>query len=279
MPHAVYLGPEGTHTGEAAKLCGLLAGWDLVPVAGIRAAVETLATGKAEAAVVPLENAFEGSVGPTLDALAGEAGEHVRIRRELVRPIAHALMAPRGLEAAAVRGVLSHPQALAQCARTLSRRLPNAMLEPAASTAEAARLAAARKGWAALAPREAAEPNHLEILADDLSDEAGNRTRFVVLMREDEKRTGLDRTSIVFGLDRDRPGGLYGALGELASRNINLSRIESRPTRTSPGEYFFFVDLEAHREDAPAAEALAALAKRCAFFRLLGSYPRVGWQD
>jgi len=277
VKRAVFLGPEGTHSGEAAKSCALLSGWELLPVAGIRVAVECVARGEAAAAVVPIENSLEGSVGPTLDALAGEDGARVKIRREIVRAVAHALLAPPELAAGAVRGVLSHPQALAQCAATLARRFPQALLEPAASTVEAARIAAERRGWAALAPKEVAASRGLAVLADDLSDEPGNRTRFVVIATEDERPTGRDRTSVVFGLDRDRPGGLHGALGELASRGINLSRIESRPTRRVAGEYWFFADLEAHREEPSAAEALAALSTRCAFFRLLGSYPRADW--
>jgi prephenate dehydratase len=273
VPRASYLGPDGTHTGEAARACDLLAEWELMPEPGIRAAFERFARRDADAAVLPLENVLEGSVGATLDLLASAEGEGIRIRREIVRPIAHALAGPASMTGEAI-GVVSHPQALAQCARSIAERFPRAQLEAASSTAAAAQLAAGRRGWLAIAPREAAERAGLAILADDLSDEPGNRTRFVVLMREDERPTGRDRTSIVFGLDRDRPGALHAALGELASRGINLSRIESRPTRRALGEYWFFADLEAHREEPAAAEALAALARGASFFRNLGSYPR-----
>ncbi len=239
-----------------------------MPEATIKAAFQRVVSGDCDAALLPLENSLEGSVGATLDALAGS--DRAKIRREVIRPVAHALMARKGTRVAVV---LSHPQALAQCADSIAKL--GALTEPAPSTAEAARLVATRENAAALAPREAAPLFGLEILADDLSDEPGNRTRFVLLMREDEaKPTGKDRTSIVFGLDRDRPGGLYDALGELATRGINLSRIESRPTRRALGEYLFFVDLEAHREDPAAKSALDALAKKAAFFRMLGSYPR-----
>lgn len=271
---ASYLGPEGTHTHEAATSCELLAGWELVPESSIKSAFARLARGGAEAAVLPLENALEGPVGPTLDVLAGPDAEGVRIRREIVREIRHSLLAKAGTPQDAILGVVSHPQALAQCAESLRVRFPDAILEPALSTAEAALIAASRDGWAALGTRAAGERAGLAVLEEDLSDEPGNRTRFVVLMREDEKPTGRDRTSLVFGLERDRPGGLHDVLGELASRGINLSRIESRPTRRAFGEYWFFVDFEAHREEPKAAEALAAATARCGLFRMLGSYPR-----
>jgi prephenate dehydratase len=281
MPRATYLGPEGTHTGEAARACPLLKDWELVPVTGIRGAFGKFVAGEADAAVLPLENSLEGAVGTTLDLLAGPEGEGVKIRREIVRPIAHALLTRRRVPDDAegfrkyVLGIVSHPQALAQCALNIARRFPFAALEAASSTAEAARqVAGGRPGWVALAPRESAAQFNLQVREEDLSDEPGNRTRFVVLAREDERPTGNDRTSIVFGLDRDHPGGLYDALGVFATRGINLSRIESRPTRKGLGDYWFFVDFEGHREDPTAALALAALETRTGFLRMLGSYPR-----
>jgi prephenate dehydratase len=272
VPAAAYLGPEGTHTQEAARSCPFLSGWTLLPEASIKAAFRRFARGEADAAVLPIENSLEGSVGATLDLLAGPEGALARIRREIVRPVAHALAGASGLVTPAV--VVSHPQALAQCADAIAARFPGAKLEPSASTAEAARIVAGREGWAALCSPEAAARAGLAVLEPDLSDEPGNRTRFVVLARDDERPTGSDRTSVVFGLPRDRPGGLWEAIGELSSRGINLSRIESRPTRAKLGEYWFFVDLEAHREEPAAAEALAALGTRASPVRLLGSYPR-----
>src|SRR3954470_5925887 len=184
MPRAVFLGPEGTHTGEAAKGCPVLAGWDLIPVTGIRPTFEKFAAGEADAAVLPLENSLEGSVGTTLDVLAGES--KALIRAEIVRPIAHALLTRRRVPDDEpgfkkwVLGIVSHPQALAQCAQMLAKRFPHSVVEPAASTADAARqIAGGRAGWVALAPREAAKQYNLVIRDEDLSDEPGNRTRFV----------------------------------------------------------------------------------------------------
>ncbi len=281
MARAVFLGPEGTHTGEAARACALLANWELIPVTGIRPTFERFVAGDAEAAVLPLENSLEGSVGTTLDVLAGEGGEDARIRAEIVRPIAHALLTRRRVPDDEpgfrkwVLGVVSHPQALAQCAQSIAKRFPHAVVEPAASTAEAARqIAGGRAGCVCLAPREAAKQYNLVIREEDMSDEPGNRTRFVVVGREDEPPSGRDKTSLVFELERDRPGGLHEALGEFARRGINLSRIESRPTRKAFGEYRFFIDLEAHKDDELTADALRALESHAAFFRLLGSYPR-----
>ncbi len=147
-------------------------------------------------------------------------------------------------------------------------------VEHTLSTAEAARQAAQRKDAAAVASTAAAERYGLAVLAESIQDGDANATRFVLVGREDEKPTGRDRTSIAFTLDRDRPGGLYEVLGELARRNINLSKIESRPNRQALGHYVFFIDFEGHRLDAPCAAALESVARLVHRLDLLGSYPR-----
>ena len=164
---------------------------------------------------------------------------------------------------------------LGQCSRFLRDRLPGAVLEATRSTTDAAaKVAGGEPGTAAIGSRAAASRYGLSVLAEDIQDAIENLTRFVLVAREDEAPTGSDRTSIAFTLDRDRPGGLYEVLGEFSRRGLNLSKIESRPTRSSIGHYIFFLDFEAHRRDAAGADALAGVLARVDRLHLLGSYPR-----
>jgi prephenate dehydratase len=184
------------------------------------------------------------------------------------------LLARPGTVLAEVRRVLSHPQALGQCAGFLRSTLPSVPTEPTLSTADAARRAAAEPGLAAVAGRTAAERYGLVTLSTSIQDVTENFTRFLLLGREDGRPTGRDRTSIAFTLDRDRPGGLHEIIGEFASRRINLSRIESRPTKKAVGHYVFFVDFEGHRAEPDCADALAGVRGKVHMLLLLGSYPR-----
>ncbi len=267
-----YLGPPGTFSEEALARCDLAAAAERRDYPTIAEAFEAVLEGEVEAALLPIENSLEGSVVATLDLLVHRPG--LRIRREVLLPVRQNLLARPGVALADVKRVLSIPIALAQCQAWLRDRLPGVPLEPAHSTADAARQAAERVDTAAVAARAAADRYGLAILAEGIEDGEGNTTRFVLLAREDEKPTGRDRTSIAFTLDRDRPGGLYEVLGELARRQINLSKIESRPNRKALGHYVFFVDFEGHRSDARGAEALAGVLERVHALHLLGSYPR-----
>jgi prephenate dehydratase len=211
-------------------------------------------------------------VGATLDLLVHRPG--LRIQRELVLPVEQHLLARPGTVLADVRRVLSHPQALGQCAGFLRNTLPGVPTEPTLSTADAARRAAGEPGLAAVAGRTAAERYALATLATSIQDVTENFTRFLLLGREDGRPTGRDRTSIAFTLDRDRPGGLHEIIGEFASRRINLSRIESRPTKKAVGHYVFFLDFEGHRAEPDCADALAGVRGKVHMLLLLGSYPR-----
>lgn len=267
-----YLGPPGTFSGEAVDVCRQVQDWLARPYASIVQAYEAARSGETDAALLPIENSLEGSVTSTLDSLLHRGG--LLIQAELILPIRQCLMALPGTETNALEGIISHPQALGQCREFLEREFPGLPQEAAHSTADAARIVSARKGWAAIAPRGAAAVYELELLQEDIQDSKDNFTRFVLLGHSDAAPTGRDRTSIVFGLDRDRPGGLAEVLTEFSSRGINLSKIESRPARSGPWQYVFFLDMEAHRTDAACAAALAAVEQRSAFYRLLGSYPR-----
>jgi prephenate dehydratase len=268
-----YLGPPGTFSEEAVARCELAAGGEAVPFPTFADAYRALRRGEVDGALLPIENSIEGSVGLTLDLLVAEPGP--LIRRELLLPVRQHLLAPAGTRLEDVARVLSHPQPFGQCSRFLQARLPHAALEPTHSTADAARkVAAGERGAAAIGSRAAAARYGLAVLAESIQDVDENFTRFVLLAQADEGPTGADRTSIAFTLDRDRPGGLYEVLGELAGRGINLSKVESRPMKEALGHYVFFLDFEAHRLEPAAAAALAGVRSRVHRLYLLGSYPR-----
>jgi len=271
-----FLGPAGTYTEEAlrASAPGEI---EEVPYASVYETVMAVQEGGAERAVVPIENSLEGGVAATLDALATDA-DRVRIAAEVVLPVHHCLVAAGELELEQVERVISHPQATAQCARFLRERLPHAERVSAGSTAEAVRqVRDAGAPWAALGSRLSAELYDCRLLAEDVEDDAGNLTRFVWLARDGEAEPapgGPAKTSIVFwGAGDESPGWLVSVLGELAEREINLTRIESRPRRVRLGHYMFFADLEGGAGEEPVAGALEALRGRVQELRVLGSYP------
>jgi prephenate dehydratase len=268
-----YLGPPGTFSEEGVARCDLARGGEAVPFPSFAEGYAALRRGEVDAALLPIENSIEGSVGATLDLLVHDPGP--LIRREVLLPVRQHLLAPRGTRLEDVTRVLSHPQPLGQCRRFLAERLPRAVLEPTHSTAEAAvQVASGAPGAAAIGARAAAERYGLVILAESIQDVDENLTRFVLLAATDEAPTGDDRTSIAFTLDRDRPGGLYEVLGEFARRGINLSKVESRPMKQALGHYVFFLDFEGHRLDPAAADALEGVRARVHRVHLLGSYPR-----
>lgn len=265
-----YLGPAGTFTEEAAMLHDSSA--QLVPFPSIPAVAAAVDTGMTDEGVVAIENSIEGSVTDTLDLLIHET--KVLIRRELVLPIVHHLLVRPGTPAHQIATIFSHPQALAQCRRFLERCFPKAYLASALSTAAAVeQMVGNDSPAAAIGTRRAAELYGAEILASGIQDQAANVTRFVVLAPTDHPPTGHDKTSLCFSFEEDRPGLLCGALQEFAQRNINLAKIESRPSRQSFGKYIFLVDLEGHRQDRLVAEALERVRAKTALFKIFGSYP------
>lgn len=267
-----YLGPAGTFTEEALiKYTGSDCS-ERVACGTINAVFRGVKDGSLDLGLVPFENSTEGSVHLTLDLLAGECD--LKISGEIIMPISQHLIARAGASAGRVARVLSHPQALAQCRRYLEKNLPGIEVENMASTVEAIRaVAETQEPWAAIGNARAAEMHGLAVIASDIQDCRENRTRFVVISREDAPVAGeSDKTSILFTIT-DRPGGLYEILKEFALRNINLTRIESRPAKRNLGDYVFFVDLEGHREDPQVRACLEAVRNQAATFRILGSYP------
>jgi prephenate dehydratase len=271
-----FLGPEGTFT-EAALRQVLPAGAEARPVPTVDAALAAVRAGDAEAAVVPIENSVEGGVSATLDALAG--GSALRITREMLVPITFVLAARPGTALADVRRVASHPHGWAQCRGWVARSLPEATYVPALSTAGAAEGLAGADDVsydAALCAPLAAERFGLEVLASDVGDNAAAVTRFVLVQRPGPlpDPTGADKTTLVVYQADDHPGGLLEMLEQFATRGINLSRIESRPTGESLGQYCFSIDCEGHIGDARVGEALMGLHRTCREVVFLGSYPR-----
>lgn len=272
-----YLGPAGTFSEEALR-ASAPAEVDEVPYTTVYEAVMAVQAGEVEHAVVPMENSIEGSVTATLDTLVHEAPE-VRITRELVLPIEHNLVARHDMKLDMIERVLSHPQGTAQCARFLREQVPGANRMTMSSTAEAVR-AVSESGdpWAAIGSRFAADLYGCTILAEAIEDHTKNVTRFVWLAHRDvvdEAPAGEGyKTSIVFwGFNDNSPGALQALLGELATREINLSKIESRPRRVELGHYMIFLDLDGGAGDPVVADGLSALARRVEELRVLGSYP------
>jgi chorismate mutase/prephenate dehydratase len=264
-----YLGPEGTYSHSAVQAAfgdeveGL-------PLPSIEDVFQAVQERRADTGVVPVENSSEGAVNITLDRLMSASPP---ICGEIELRVHHNLMG-RMTRLAGVKRVCAHPQALAQCRHWLDAHLPGVTRMPVSSNAEGARRAAEEAGTAAVAGAVAAQVYGLRLLAADIEDHSHNTTRFLVLGRDRPASTGRDKTSILVSGRKDEAGSLFRLLEPLAAHGINLTRIESRPSRRRKWEYVFFIDLDGHVADAPLARALAALRKRSSLYRVLGSYPR-----
>jgi prephenate dehydratase len=271
-----YLGPAGTFTEDALGEAASEADFEALRTATVHDAILAVERGEAERALVPFENSIEGSVRSTLDTLAFDA-ERVTIVGEHDFPVHAHLIVREGVELAEIAAVLSHPQPLAQCAGFLREQLPGVERRSVSSTAEAVRMVGESvRPWAAIGARSAAELYGCRILREGIEDEADNVTRFVwIAASGDPPPAGTpSRTSLVFSeLGEDHPGALVDALREFSSRDVNLSRIESRPARQGLGRYMFFCDAEGSLNDPPVSEAIEALRAKAESVRILGSYP------
>ena len=268
-----FLGPEGTYGERAARSLMRLEAIEkpeLVACLGLRSVVEHVADGRCESAVVPVENSVEGGVTAILDALWSYS--NLRIRRAVVLPIRHALLSCGSLEG--ISEVLSHPQALAQCSGWLARHLPQAVQLPASSTAEAARMVRGSHFRAAIADRSLAGQQGLQELAYPVNDVPGNRTRFFLLQNGEVSCEG-DVASLAFSLHQNAPGALIEALEAIAQLGLNMSRIESRPSKRELGEYVFFVDVELPGQQTAALldRLTTSLKPLCEHLLHFGAYP------
>ncbi len=266
------LGPEGTYSEKAARTycqdCKLRYYDSIIDV------ISGIEKGEIEQGVIPIENSLEGSITTTLDQLRDSTD--VRIQGEMLLPIKHCLLARGSIKD--VKIILSHPQALAQCRQTLKKRFNDVETRETGSTAHAAKLAQEFTEMAAIASFDVAEKYGLNVLLEDLEDlhdHHENVTRFIVAGGGVQKPTGCDKTSLLLSLKSNLPGALYDMLGEFAKRNINLAKIESRPSRRAMGDYVFYIDIEGHEEDGVVKDAISGMADKVETLKILGSYPRV----
>jgi len=261
-----YLGPPTTFTHQAA-LSKFGQSLRYIPCDTIEQVFENVEKGNAQYGVVPIENSIEGGVTATQDRLTRTP---LKITAEVYMPIHHCLIVQPGEEQP--ERVCSHPQALAQCREWLERNLPGVDLVPTRSTASAAERVKEDPKTAAIASRLAAEEFGLEILHENIQDLSGNTTRFLVMGEAFGPPSGNDKTSTFFGV-KHATGALFKSLEPLHLSGLNLTKIESRPSKQRAWEYTFFVDLEGHAEDPKVKEALDQLAEHCIEFTILGSYP------
>ena len=284
------MGPEGSYSEKAAKLWTAkyqLCGAEFRYFADIEDTLLAVVDGKSDLSVIPVENSIEGSVGITLDLLLEK---NVRIVGEVVVKIEHCLLAKGRLED--IRIILSHPQGLAQCRHFLKKHFPGTELRSTGSTSHAARLAGEFEEMAAIASPEAAECYRLNTLLSNVQDQKENYTRFIVLEAVDKALSsgGKDlnssfvtsfatsfatvfKTSLIIYLEKDRPGALYNILGAFALRNINLTKIESRPSKKELGDYYFYIDFEGCTGDVLIIDALEDIKDKVDTLKVLGSYP------
>ncbi len=277
MQAVTFFGPEGTFTEEALLTQPDLAAMHRIPQRSVPDVVAAVQRDEFVAGVVPIENMIEGSVSVTLDTLAFESD--LLIQREIDLPISLSFCTRPGVALADVRTVLSFPIAAAQCRGWLAKKLPEADFRASNSTADAAsEVARSKRPLGAICNPLAAKRYALRVVARDIEDHPENQTRFVVVGRGVPGSTGHDKTSIVVFQRADRPGSLLTILQEFAARSVNLSKLESRPTKQSLGDYCFFIDLDGHISDELIADALRHIAAKQARVKFLGSYPVGGPQ-
>ncbi|EMY32841.1 prephenate dehydratase [Arthrobacter crystallopoietes BAB-32] len=275
-PTYAYLGPEGTFTEAALLQVPEAADAERIPAASVSSALELVRTGQVRAAMVPIENSVEGGVSATLDSIA--TGDPLMIIGEQLVPIRFVLAARHGLELGDLKRVSTHGHAWAQCRGWSSANIPLTEYIPAASTAAAAAglLDDSCSYDAAICAPLAAEQLGLDVLADNIGDVEDAVTRFILVSRPGAlpEATGSDKTTLVVPLPDDHPGALMGILEQFATRGVNLSRIESRPTGQFLGDYFFSIDADGHLTDERIADAIRGLHRISPGLRFLGSYPR-----
>jgi prephenate dehydratase len=270
-----FLGPSGTFTEEALNIWIKKLG--LIPAEYKKVALLSIsdimnAVGKTlDAAIVPVENSLEGSVNITVDSFI--RGADAMIKGEVILPITQHLLVKKSIPLDEIKEVLSHPQALFQCREFIKRKLPLARLKEVSSTAEAAKFVSESEGnIAAIGSKSLSKIYGLTIAAERIQDSDNNMTRFYVLSTEDEKATGRDKTTMIFSTE-NKPGSLFRALKVFAERGLNLTKIESRPSRRILGEYVFLVEIEGHRLQEPLKSALIELEHSTSLLKILGSYP------
>lgn len=264
-----FLGPHGTFTEEAARKFFPSAGTEFTPCPSIVDVFRQVEGGAAPYGIVPVESSTEGAVNVTLDQLLSS---NLMVCGEIELQVRHNLIVPPYTNLKNIKTIISHPQALAQCRLYLEEHFPDAEYKEVSSTAKAVQTISKIRNAAAIGTELSAEIYGMKIAAKNIQDNPRNYTRFFVLAKTDNPRTGRDKTSIIFSV-KHVPGALYKALEDFASRSLNITKIESRPTKQKQWEYAFFLDFEGHRTDKICREALEGLRKKTIFLKILGSYP------
>lgn len=264
-----FLGPQGTFAEEAARKFFPSAGTTFIPCTSIVDVFREVENGEALYGVVPVESSTEGAVNVTLDQLLSS---NLMVCGEIELQVRHNLIIPSTADLKNVEVVVSHPQALAQCRRYLEEHFPNVETKEVSSTAKAVAMLSKLPNAAAIGTELAAEIYGMKLAAKGIQDNPRNYTRFFILSKNDCPKTGQDKTSVIFSV-KHVPGALYKALEEFATRKVNITKIESRPTKQKQWEYVFFLDFEGHRTDKISQETLEGLRKKTIFLKTLGSYP------
>lgn len=280
MKRIGYLGPPGTFSELAArfyldrlkKVGNYEESTVVVCLSSFSDILSAVESGELEEGLLPFENSTEGPINIILDLLAHRF-KNIKIKEEAIIPVVHQLLARQSFSPDELEVIVSHPQALAQCRGFIERYLNRAQKKEVISTAEAARLVSLNQGpWAAIGTTLVAETYNLIVLAENVNDYPENATRFVVIALQDSKPVPGCKTSLILSVN-DRPGALFDILKEFAKRQINLTHIESRPTKSRLGDYLFFIDFEGHREDAHVRDSLSYIRDYTVSMRILGSYP------
>lgn len=273
MTTIAYLGPPGSYSEEAALVYGGTTA-SYLPLASMPAVITAVETGAATTGVLPIENMLEGSVAITLDGLIHETDLH--IVGEMVIPIRQCLVAREGMSLSEIKVLYGHPQSLGQCRRFIERCLPGvATVASLSNSAAPTEALADERSAAAISTLRAAALTGTTILARDIADNPSNVTRFVVLSPEHAAPTGDDKTSFCFGFNsQDRAGSLVAALQELAIEGINMTKLESRPSKDVLGQYIFLVDINGHSDEPHVTRALERIAAQTGLFKIFGGYPR-----
>lgn len=273
MKTVSYLGPRGTFTEEALfSFYKDGSGIEAKPLPTINEVIKSVDKGDANEGLVPIENSLEGSVNITQDLLTFES--EAKIIREIIIPIRHNLIAKKNIDLKKIRKIVSHPHASAQCRAFLNNELPGVEIIAANSTAEAVKkIIDLDDHTAAIGTKIAAELYGLTIIEKEIEDSRSNKTRFIFIGNYIPQKSGNDKTSIVCFLKKDKPGSLYKILKEFADRDINLTKIESRPARKNIGDYVFMIDLEGHQHEKNVFEVLESLRQNVYMIKILGSYP------
>ncbi|MCX9075380.1 MAG: prephenate dehydratase [Candidatus Methanoperedens sp.] len=260
------LGPEGSFSEKAAREWNEKA--ELRYYVDIAETVEGLMCGEVDYSIVPIENSIEGSIAFALDLLMEY---QLKITGEIIVQINHHLLSKGNPED--IKIIMSIPQALSQCRKFIKKNFRNIELRSALSTSQAAKLASESKEIAAIASRESAQRYGLQILAENIQDVNENYTRFIVIGKNTPPATGKDKTSIIIYLEKNRPGALFEILGYFANNGIDLTKIESRPTKKSLGDYLFYIDMGGHMEDRVIKDTLDKVQGKVGMLKILGSYP------